>query len=141
MGVKMLLIKILGYSGLLPFIYLAYALITGSTQNSDQTFLLFSIYSCLILGFMSGVIWPVLYQQPNRNRLALWAVSFPVFSFLSFISLTEYVLIIQAGLFLVLRVVEVIEGIDEAYTAGYASLRWQLTGVVCVCHISVFYFS
>ncbi|RAU16635.1 DUF3429 domain-containing protein [Nitrincola tibetensis] len=136
----MLLIKTLGYSGLLPFIYLTYALITGNSQQLDETSLLFSIYSCLILGFMSGVIWPVLYQQPSRNRLALWAVSFPVFSFLSFIWLSDYILLIQTGLFILLRIVEVAEGIDEAYPTGYASLRWQLTSIVSVCHLCVFFF-
>ncbi|EXJ12247.1 DUF3429 domain-containing protein [Nitrincola nitratireducens] len=135
----MLLIKTLGYSGLLPFIYLTYALMTGNDGQPEESFLLFSIYSCLILGFMSGVIWPILYQHPNQNRLALWTVSFPVFSFLSFIWLSDYILLIQTGLFILLRIVEVAEKIDEAYPMGYASLRWQLTSIVSVCHLCVFF--
>lgn len=125
----------LGYAGLIPFIALAWLAWQPVIGSGAQALQLFHIYSTLILGFMAGVLWPVLYPASTPNRMALLAVSFPVASFLAFAFLPTLVGPIQALLFLALRIAEILTGTDRDYPPGYPNLRWQLTVVVIACHV------
>ncbi|TVS16000.1 MAG: DUF3429 domain-containing protein [Gammaproteobacteria bacterium] len=129
------MIRGLGYAGLIPFIALAWLAWQPVIGSSAQALQLFHIYSALILGFMAGVLWPVLYPTSTTNRMALLAVSFPVASFLAFAFLPTLVAPIQALLFVALRLAEIVGGTDREYPPGYSSLRWQLTAAVVACHV------
>ncbi|QEW06855.1 DUF3429 domain-containing protein [Nitrincola iocasae] len=131
------LIRTLGYAGVLPFVGLAIATHFPDLIAYDVSRSLFMLYSCLILGFMAGVLWPVLFQTDKPSHFALIAVSFPVLSIISLALLPHLAVIIQTGLFLTLRLAESLYGIDQRYPPGYSSLRWQLTAIVCLAHILV----
>lgn len=139
----MKLIKYLGYAGLLPFalLPLAYHL---QWYDSAQLVLLYQLYSALILGFMAGVLWPVLHQQEQSgtpdsyNSYALLAVSFPVVSIIGLALLPGYFLLLQALLFVLLRLAECTTAINRRYSNGYQSLRNALTLVVTVSHLVMF---
>lgn len=125
----------LGYLGLLPFVFLPPLSALG-LMESGQALRLFQLYSALILGFMAGVLWPVLYTPAHPPRRALMAVAFPVVSLFGFAFLQpSEMLMLQAALFLGLRLFEYGVGVDRQYPAGYPVLRWQLTGVVVLMHL------
>ncbi|MAD77492.1 MAG: hypothetical protein CML20_22440 [Rheinheimera sp.] len=141
----MKLTNILGYAGLLPFVLLPLAYhmqwhmhwLAGSAPLLQ----LYQLYSALILGFMAGVLWPVLHQQHNsaaENKLALLAVSFPVVSIVSLALLPGYFLLLQALLFLLLRIAEFGSGINRHYSKDYQNLRNALTLVVVISHIVMY---
>lgn len=127
-------IRVLGYGGLVPFVLLPLLDITPFT-DSAKALLLFQLYSCLILGFMAGVLWPVLYHPAQPSVRAVIVVAFPVVSLLSFAFVPAYALLIQAALFLFLRLYEMLAGVEKLYPTYYALLRWQLTGVVVAMHL------
>lgn len=140
-GFAMKLINLLGYAGLLPFVLLPLAYHLQWLAGSAQLLLLYQLYSALILGFMAGVLWPVLYQQPasaTTNKLALLAVSFPVFSIISLALLPGYFLLLQAILFALLRLSEVGSGINRRYSSSYQSLRNNLSVVVIISHVVMY---
>ncbi|WP_445427719.1 DUF3429 domain-containing protein [Alishewanella sp. HL-SH05] len=134
------MIHLLGYAGLIPFLLLPVASLVWPLVAPAQAMLLFQFYSCLILGFMAGVLWPVLHQPKAATQQALAAVSFPVVSFLALALLPAYSVLIQAGLFLTLSFYEHFSGISQHYQRSYRQLRYQLTAVVVSCHLGYFYF-
>lgn len=133
----MLLIRTLGYAGVIPFVGLAIATHLPDLIDQDVSHRLFMQYSCLILGFMAGVLWPVLFNADKPSHFALIAVSFPVISIISLALVPHLAVMIQTFLFLTLRLTESLYGIDQHYPPGYSSLRWQLTAIVCLAHIIV----
>lgn len=140
----MKLLNILGYAGLLPFALLPLAYHLQWQFGYTPLLLLYQLYSALILGFMAGVLWPVLYQQelsrtPNTcNSYALLAVSFPVVSIVGLAILPGYFLLLQALLFVLLRLAEYTSAINRRYSKSYQSLRNALTLVVTVSHLVMF---
>ncbi|UZJ43395.1 DUF3429 domain-containing protein [Marinimicrobium sp. C6131] len=128
-------IQRLGYLGLIPFVLLPPLSALGLIE-SGQALRLFQLYSALILGFMAGVLWPVLHQAAHPVRRALVAVTFPVASIIGFAFLRPpEALVLQAALFLGLRLFEYLAGVDRQYPARYPQLRWQLTAVVVFMHL------
>ncbi len=134
------MIAILGYAGLIPFVFLPLASLLWPLLAPAQAMLLFQFYSCLILGFMAGVLWPVLHQPKAATQQALAAVSFPVVSFLALALLPAYSVLIQAGLFLALSFYEHFSGISQQYQQSYRTLRYQLTAVVVLSHLGFYFF-
>lgn len=136
------MIRLLGYSGLIPFLGLPLLAWSGVMVKA-QALLVFQFYSALILGFMAGILWPVLYSAGKTlratNSRALGAVSFPVLSLLAFALIPTYSLLVQALLFLALRLYERFTGVDTRYAQAYASMRWQLTGIVVTIHLVWFF--
>lgn len=132
------MLHFLGYAGLIPFIMLPMTTLVWPLLAPAQALLLFQFYSCLILGFMAGVIWPVLYQAQQPAGRALAAVIFPVVAILGIAILPAYALLIMATLFFALRVYEYLADINKRYTLAYQSLRNQLTVIVVLSHL-VFY--
>lgn len=128
----------LGYAGLIPFVLLPFCSLLWPLLAPAQAMLLFQFYSCLILGFMAGVLWPVLYQAPEPASRALWAVCFPVLAILALALMPAYSLLILALLFAGLRCYELISGINQRYATPYRSLRNQLTVVVILCHLGFY---
>jgi hypothetical protein len=133
------MMRILGYAGLTPFLLLPLFHWQQWWLSEPRISVLFQFYSCLILGFMAGVLWPVLYKSDQPTRRAIWGVSVVVMSFLAFALSAGSALLIQAVLFLSLRVYEVCAGLDRAYPYGYARLRSQLSAVVILCHLWMFW--
>lgn len=132
---KLTLLQWLGYLGLTPFVLLPLLGALG-LMEFGQALRLFQLYSALILGFMAGVLWPVLYRPRASSRRALVAVAFPVVSLVGFALMTpSQALVLQAALFLGLRLFEYLAGVDRQYPKGYPVLRWQLTGVVVLMHL------
>ena len=137
----MKLINTLGYAGLLPFALLPLAYHLQWQVGSTPLLLLYQLYSALILGFMAGVLWPVLHQQQNpakTNKLAVLAVSFPVISIIGLALTPGYFLLLQALLFVLLRITEFSSGINQHYSKSYQGLRNTLTLVVTVSHLVMF---
>lgn len=134
----MVTIRMLGYAGLLPFLILPWLHGQPALADPARALLLFQLYSCLILGFMAGVLWPALYHPDRPQSRALLAVSFPVASLTAFALWLGPSLLLQGLLFLLLRLAEQASGIDALYAPAYRSLRWQLTVVVVACHAWLF---
>ena len=67
----MKLINLLGYAGLVPFIALPLLYATPIWLGNSQVIALYNLYSALILGFMAGVLWPVIHASaatPAKTR-------------------------------------------------------------------------
>lgn len=132
------MIALLGYAGLLPFILLPLCSLLLPVMPIAQAMLLFQLYSCLILGFMAGAIWPVLYQAAQPTARALWAVSFPVLAIIGITLIPAYSLPWLALLFLGLRLYEYGSDLNHVYPAHYRRLRNHLTAVVVSCHLGFY---
>ena len=70
--------------------------------------------------------------------MALLAVSFPVLSIFGLMLGSAHFLLLQALLFLLLRLAEYLSQINQHYSASYRGLRNQLTLVVSVSHILLY---
>lgn len=136
-------LSVLGYAGLIPFIALPLLFSQPLWLSSADIMQLYQLYSALILGFMAGVLWPVLHSQSATtakiNRLALLAVAFPVLSIITLLLAGTYFLPAQACLFALLRIAEYRSGINRQYPAQYRALRNRLTLVVCISHLLLYW--
>ena len=128
------LINKLGYAGLLPFIGLTFLQLWPHSVAFTLPFAVFQSYSQIILAFMAGVLWPVLYQQSAR-LMPVWVVSFALVGWFSSLLSPQYQLIVLAAAFLALRLVELRLGVNVSYTPAYRQLRNHLTTVVVACHL------
>ncbi|GAB2922679.1 DUF3429 domain-containing protein [Rheinheimera gaetbuli] len=139
----MTLINRLGYAGLIPFIALPLLYSQQLWLSSVDIMQLYQLYSALILGFMAGVLWPVLHSNSATtakiNRLAVLAVTFPVLSIIALLLAGEYFLPAQACLFVLLRLAEYRSGVNRQYPVQYRALRNRLTLVVCISHLLLYY--
>lgn len=138
----MKLIHLLGYAGLLPFIALPLLYNQQWMFDSAELLQLYQLYSALILGFMAGVLWPVLYQQQHTacgRHLALLAVCFPVLSIIGLAFASAHFLLLQALLFVLLRLAEYGSQINRQYSTDYCHLRNQLTLVVSASHLLMYW--
>ena len=95
----MRLIQLLGYAGLLPFIGLTLLQLWPQFFAFIPPFSAFQSYSQIILAFMAGVLWPVLYQQSAR-LMPVWVVSFALVGWFSSMLSPQYQLIVLAATFL-----------------------------------------
>lgn len=132
---------LLGYAGLIPFILLPLLYVKPLLLSPEQVLELYGLYSALILGFMAGVLWPVLHNQtpaPEKAwHLPLAAVMFPILSFIALLCARPYFLPLQACLFVLLRLSEYRLGINRQYNKNYRALRNRLTTVVLLSHLSL----
>ncbi|MDP2713758.1 DUF3429 domain-containing protein [Rheinheimera sp.] len=136
-------LSVLGYAGLMPFIALPLLYLQPFYLSAALTLELYSLYSALILGFMAGVLWPVLHSNTTTaaktDHLAIAAVTFPVLSFIALLTAVEYFLLAQACLFVLLRLSEYRLGINRQYSKSYRALRNHLTLVVLASHSLLYY--
>lgn len=116
----------LGYSGLVPFVYLAVGLpIPGAFAPIE----VFTLYSLVILVFMAGTLWRFSAKTNLFSNLVTLA------GFFGFLLLTPVSLVFMLGLlFLTLWVWER-QLLRPDYSAAYWRLRCRLTAVVVICHI------
>ncbi|MCA1929151.1 DUF3429 family protein, partial [Rheinheimera sp.] len=90
-------IQILGYAGLVPFISLTLLQLWPQFLALTLPFSAFLSYSQIILAFMAGVLWPVLYHQAGRF-FPLWVVSFALTGwFSSLLAAPEQLLVLAAA--------------------------------------------
>lgn len=130
----MRLIQGLGYAGLVPFIVLPLSQFWPEVFNPETSLGLFQSYSLIILAFMAGVLWPVLYQQPN-TLLPVWVVSLALVGWFSAWLPPQLQLLLLACAFITLRWLEIHQGINARYHPHYRRLRNHLTAVVVLCHL------
>lgn len=130
----MRLIQLLGYAGLLPFIGLTFLQKWPQFITFTPPFSAFQSYSQIILAFMSGVLWPVLYQQSERF-FPVWVVSFALVGWFSSLLAPSQQLLVLAAAFVALRLFEVRQGSRLTYSPAYSRLRNHLTTVVVICHL------
>lgn len=138
---------LLGYSGLLPFVGITLAVITGISNAID----LFVLYSLSILAFMAGGAWGAIQQlsvsvkgpsdieqSDNEQSSGLQSA---ILAYL--IALLGVLLPLQIGLallvlaFLMVIIVEQKRGLFAGYSASYRQMRWILTTVVIACHVII----
>lgn len=135
-------IRLLGYSGLIPFILLPLMYYLNAVPGRDDIRMLYTTYSALILGFMAGVLWPVLHKVQSAHAsirlLAVAAVSIPVLSIILLLLAKPYFVLLQAVLFALLRFCEYQLGINAHYPHYYQKLRNQLTMVVVLSHLGFY---
>ncbi|MCH8532880.1 MAG: DUF3429 domain-containing protein [Saccharospirillum sp.] len=132
-------IQLLGYAGLIPFLAMPLMVALSGAAEPGRYSTQFLHYSGIILGFMAGVIWPALYHTERSTAMALLAVTPAVMGFLAIVMLPDLALLALAALYISLRLVEIFAGIDQHYHTSYRSLRWQLTIVVVVCHLWLYW--
>lgn len=132
-------IQILGYAGLLPFIALTFLQFWPEIVTFPLPYAVFQSYSQVILAFMSGVLWPVLYRQ-SEKLFPLWVVSFALIGWLSSLLLPQQQLLVLAAAFVALRLFELRKKSQLNYSPAYHRLRNHLTTVVVVCHL-LYYWS
>ena len=130
----MRLIQLLGYAGLLPFIGLTFLQLWPQLLAFTPSFSAFQSYSQIILAFMAGVLWPVLYQQSERF-FPVWVVSFSLVGWFSSLLLPAQQLLVLAAAFVALRLFEVRQKSQLTYSPAYTRLRNNLTTVVVICHL------
>lgn len=130
----MRLIQLLGYAGLLPFIGLTFLQLWPQLFTLTPPFSAFQSYSQIILAFMSGVLWPVLYQQSERF-FPVWVVSFALVAWFSSLLVPSQQLLVLAAAFVALRLFEVRQKSQLSYSPAYNRLRNHLTTVVVTCHL------
>ncbi|WP_088330547.1 DUF3429 domain-containing protein [Lacimicrobium sp. SS2-24] len=133
--------RLLGYAGLLPFIGVPLLALLDAWETTLSLSMLYALYSCLILGFMAGVLWPVLCSVVSPLKQGLVAVGLVVVSVITFALLSQFALLVQAGLFALLRLYEIKQDLDAAYPPGYPGLRTQLTTVVVCSHLCMWWLS
>jgi hypothetical protein len=127
-------IQILGYAGLVPFISLTLLQLLPQFLTLAVPLSAFLSYSQIILAFMAGVLWPVLYHQARRF-FPLWVVSFALTGWFSSLLAAQEQLLILAAAFAALRLFEIRNQQQLGYSSSYNSLRNHLTIVVLVCHL------
>ncbi|MBY0417242.1 MAG: DUF3429 domain-containing protein [Pararheinheimera sp.] len=130
----MRLMQILGYAGLMPFVGLTVLQLWPQLLAFTPPFSAFQSYSQIILAFMSGVLWPVLYQQSER-LFPVWVVSFALVAWFSSLLVPQQQLLALAAAFVALRLFEIRQKSQLTYSSAYTRLRNQLTTVVVICHL------
>ncbi|KKL01342.1 DUF3429 domain-containing protein [Rheinheimera mesophila] len=128
------LIHILGYAGLVPFIGLTCLQLWPQLMTFPASFTAFQSYSQIILAFMAGVLWPVLYQHSGK-LFPLWVVSFALAGWFSSLLLPKQQLLVLAAAFIALRLFEYTQSSQLDYSPAYNRLRNHLTTVVVLCHL------
>ena len=130
----MRLIQLLGYAGLLPFIGLTILQLWPELLTFTPPYSAFQSYSQIILAFMAGVLWPVLYQQSERF-FPVWVVSFALIGWFSSLLVPPQQLLVLAAAFVALRLFEIRQRSQLNYSPAYSRLRNHLTTVVVTCHL------
>ena len=139
-------VRILGYLGMLPFVYFMLCVWWPSLSIFDTPALtVFRFYSLAILSFIAGSLWPLGFladlsspNRPVRQSGLLWgAITVCIAGWGSLLLEGKAGVFVSALLFLVVWQIEQKTLLAKNYPDWYTVLRAQLTMVVAVCHIFV----
>lgn len=143
---KNVMTQLLGYSGLLPFIAITLAVVAG-VAGADELFIL---YSLSILAFMAGGAWGAIQQadhdrfneqgansECNHSSGLEWAILAYLIALLGVLlpMLASLVLLVVA--FVMVILLEQKQALFEGYSQAYRGMRWVLTTVVILCHLTI----
>jgi hypothetical protein len=131
-------IKILGYSGLIPFIGFAILsiLLTDNVLVVDAM----ALYAFGIFTFLCGAWWPTADMQGAKFwRILLSNVLF-LTAFFAFLLLTNQWLIIGAVLYIVIWAIEQFSSFIPKASPPYSKMRTILTVVACVSMLITYLF-
>lgn len=127
---------LLGYAGLIPFVFLTVALLLDST--SDSALQALNIYSFGILSFLCGSWWLARSIKP----LQIWRVLISNLIFLagfaSYLWVSTYFPLIAALLFITVYLLEYYTPLVAAVSKQYHRLRLLLTVIVASCLVITF---
>ena len=125
--------KILGYSGLIPFI--AFSILTVM-EDSVSNFALIT-YACLIASFLGGTLWMSSIQEKLATHVAIFSNVFMLLSWLILIFYkTDGIYYLASALFVALICYER-RYLKNIYSAEYLKLRTVLSVTVASCLLVV----
>lgn len=139
-------VRILGYCGLIPFVFFAMAtLLPEINPFAISALEIFRGYSLAILSFMAGALWPLgfLADLSNEKRQVrqgglLWGAIFVSLCGWGALFLEPKAgVFVSALLFLVVWQIEQKTLLAKQYPEWYTVLRTQLTMVVAMSHIVI----
>ena len=137
--------QLLGYLGLLPFLFGLYFSVTNSSDAINSHFP-FIAYSAIILSFIAGSLWQVKeFHFKQKNLLARQQLISNLISLLAFIALltpARYSLILLCIGYLFLWRYE--KYLAKIYVrtklSDYLKMRFRLTHIVIALHIAAYLF-
>jgi len=139
-------VRILGYLGLLPFVYFMLCVWWPNLSVFEMPALtIFRYYSLAILSFVAGALWPLGFlvnlstpNRPIRQAGLLWgAITVCLAGWGSLMLAGKAGVFVSALLFLVLWQIEQKTLLAKNYPEWYTDFRTLLTMVVAATHIMV----
>jgi hypothetical protein len=130
--------KILGYAGLLPFIFLP-LLVTADMINYIYSFQYFVQYSAIILSFFGGIHW---YDALQNNRVdhQLYVAMLPsIVGWLGLVFLDGNLLlgVFSCAFIGMLMYDKYTLIMEKSKVIQYTTLRLAITTVVVLCHLTM----
>ena len=129
-------IQLLGYSGLLPFIFLPLLMLLNEGNNKNM-FEWFFVYSLLIYIFLTGSFWSLSIQNNQEPTYPIFLFFLPLFgaAIFSFVFNKDDSLILALlSSFFIAYLYELKTFDHETY---YQQMRLILSSVVIISHIGV----
>lgn len=126
--------QLLGYAGLIPFLFLTWLYLYGVTKIGLAISFVFICYSAVIMSFISGSLW----LQRHEDGMIMPSLGSNLLSLLAFFSIlqTPIVSLILLSLgYLLLIGLELIYDVYQHRPEGYKKMRIVLTVVVVSCHL------
>jgi hypothetical protein len=130
--------KILGYAGLLPFIFLP-LLVAANITTYFYSFQHFVQYSAIILSFFGGIHWYDALQN-NRVNHQLYVAMLPsVVGWLSLVFLNSNLLlgVLSCAFIGMLMYDKYTLTMKKSIVIEYTTLRLALTTTVVLCHLAM----
>jgi len=130
----------LGYLGLLPF-FVSYISILFLPQIQDISQQAFTIYSIIIIAFMSGIHWGfALTSNKDKSKKFVVSIIPPVLVWVFFLSIPTHFFIIFLGFMHIadLKTDRIVFGHYEI-EPYYYSMRLRLAIIVAILHFLVAY--
>ena len=127
----------LGYGGLVPFIFLAFAAVAGGIYGSLWNRALFS-YGAVILSFVGALHWAFAMSlpdldEPRRNSAFAWSVVPALLAWVALLLAPRPAAILLVVGFLAQYGQDRRLASAGALPAWYLPLRGRLTTVACLC--------
>lgn len=136
-----LLVRLLGFLGLLPFIAFAVVAVLPGSEYSGIALDAFVGYSAVILSFLGGVLWGRSIPLPDGRRVHVLLLMSNLFALLGWGGLmlshvSAALAMLGVGFLLVLAIEAIMAGtLDVNLPRGYALMRAILTAVVVGLHL------
>ncbi len=138
-----ILVRCLGFLGLLPFLAFALVAVMPSTEYSGIALDAFVGYSAVILSFLGGVLWGRSLPLGDGRRVHVLLLLSNVFALMAWCGLmlshlSLALALLGIGFLLVLAIEALLSGtLDVNLPRGYALMRAVLTAVVVGLHLAL----